>query len=109
MSTNIELVLGILKDEVWGDISAALQKMSDDYSMTWMYKGKLEIFPESKKDLKEELQEVYPIKGRRYEIKNIAEGENVVMVELVESYPNSENGGLHQTPLVLVLEMEEGA
>lgn len=107
MSKNIEIVLKILKDEVDGDVSSALQKMTEDYSMTWMYKGRQELFPQSKQ-VKKELEEMYPIQGRKYEIKNIAEGQSVVMVELIESYPDQESGFLHQTPLVLVLEMENG-
>ncbi len=106
MSKNIEIVLEILKNEVDGDVSSALERMTEDYSMTWMYKGKQELFPQSKQEVKKELEEIYPIKGRKYEIKNIAEGENVVMVELIESYPDPESKFLHQTPLVLVLEME---
>jgi ketosteroid isomerase-like protein len=108
MSKNVEVVLEILKNEVDGDIGAALKKMAADYSMTWMYQGKSELFPESKADFEAEMKEIYPIKGRKYEIKNIAEGENVVMVELIESYPDPQSGQLYQTPLVLVLEMEEG-
>lgn len=106
MSKNIETVLAILKDEVLGDVSAALEKMTQDYVMTWMYQGKEDLFPTSKKDFQSEIKEIYPIKGRRYQIKNIAEGADVVMVELIESYPDSQTGTLHQTPLVLVLEME---
>ncbi len=106
MSKNTDVVLEILKNEVEGDVFAALKKMKSDYSMTWMYKGKHEIFPESKKDIEGELQEVYKIKGRKYEIKHIVEGQDVVMVELIESYTNPETGKLHRTPLVLVLEME---
>ncbi len=109
MSKNIEVVLEILKNEVDGDWSAALEKMSPEYSMTWMYKGKTELFPQSKKDIEAELKEdIYPIKRRKYEIKNIAEGENVVMVELIESYPDPKSPKLYQTPLVLVLEIKEG-
>lgn len=54
------------------------------------------------------MRDIYPIKGRSYEIKNVAEGEDIVMVELIERYPNSETGKAHETPLVLVLEMKEG-
>jgi ketosteroid isomerase-like protein len=109
MSKNIDVVLEILRNEVDGDVAAALQKMTSDYSMTWMYKGKHEIFPESSNTIEKTLtEEVYPIKGRKYEIKHIAEGENVVMVELIESYPDPETQKFHQTPLVLVLEMRDG-
>src|ERR1700685_3909507 len=92
MSKNVDTVLEILKNEVDGDVSSALQKMSKDYSMTWMYQGKQELFPQSKTDVEEEMKEMYPVKGRKYEIKNVAEGDNVVMVELVESYSKPEEG-----------------
>ena len=108
MSKNMETVLAILKNEVDGDIAKALEKMSRDYSMTWMYLGKDRLFPSSSPDSESDMQEIYPIRGRRYEIKNTAEGENVVMVELVESYPDPKTGKLHQTPLVLVLQMQDG-
>ena len=89
-------------------MSSALEKMSPEYSMTWMYKGKKEPFPTSKADFMSEMQNIYKIKGRSYEVMNIAEGENLVMVELIERYPDEETGMLHQTPLVLVLEIRDG-
>ncbi len=109
MNNNIEIVLELLKNEVDGDVSSALSKMTKDYSMTWMYKSKQEMFPTSKKEFESEMkEEVYPIKGRKYEIKHVAEGENVIMVELIESYPDPETKKMYQTPLVLVLEMHDG-
>lgn len=102
------MVLEILKNEVDGDVPSALEKMTPDYSMTWMYKGKQELFPSSKADFEREMKEIYPIKGRSYEIKNIAEGEGVVMVELIERYPDPDSGKLYQTPLVLVIEIKDG-
>lgn len=108
-SKNIQTVINILKDEVRGDVKSALKKMASDYSMTWMYQSKDgKLFPHTEKDVKKELEEVYPIKERKYKIKNIAEGENVVMVELVESYPDPETKKIYRTPLVLVLEMKDG-
>ncbi|MEK7106812.1 MAG: nuclear transport factor 2 family protein, partial [Patescibacteria group bacterium] len=47
-------------------------------------------------------------KGRRYDIKNIAEGKDLVMVELIESYSNPKTKRVYHTPLVLVLEMKNG-
>lgn len=108
MNSNVLRVLEILQNEVDGDVAAALQKMTDDYTMTWMYKGREQLFPASSPEVKTELGEVYQIKGRRYDIRNITESGDVVMVELVESYPDPATGKLHQTPLVLVLEMEDG-
>lgn len=107
-SKNLQTVLDILKNEVDGDVKAALQKMTTDYSMTWMYKKGDELFPRTENDMGSELEEAYPIKGRKYDIRNIAEGENVVMLELIESYPDPKTGKEYRTPLVLVLEMRDG-
>src|SRR3989338_3879036 len=99
---NINIVLGILKNEINGDIKSALQKMHPSYSMTWMYqtsKGKL--FPTTSKNVREEMKKIYPIKVRRYDIKNIAEGRDVVMVELIESYHDPDTKKVYRTPLVL--------
>lgn len=109
-SKNIQVVLGIFKNEVDGDIASALKKMTKDYTMTWVYagNGKKHLFPSTTPNLKAELAEVYPIKGRQYDIKNIAEGDNVVIIELVESYPDPKSGKVYRTPLVLILEMKNG-
>ena len=110
-SKNIQVVLDILKNEVDGDVAAALQKMTDDYTMTWVDTviESNELFPTTEgKDIKKELEDAYPIKGRKYEIKNIAEGEDVVMVELIESYPDPKTGEVYRTPIVLALEMKDG-
>lgn len=109
-SKNIQTVIDVLQDEVDGDVAAALKKITKDYTMTWVdggLKGK-ELFPTTGNDMKAELEEVYPIKGRQYDIKNIAEGENLVMVELIESYPDLKTKKVYRTPLVLVLEMKGG-
>lgn len=107
-STNVQTVLDILQNEVDGNVRSALEKMSEDYSMTWMYKHGKEIFPTTGKSVGNEMDKTYAIKGRKYDIRNIAEGEGVVMVELIESYPDPETGKTYRTPLVLVLEMENG-
>ncbi len=107
-SKNVQEVLAVLQDEASGDVKAALSKLTEDYSMTWVYKKKNgTLFPTTVKNVKEELNEVYTIRNRKYNIKNIAEGENVVMVELIESYPNPDTGTIYRTPLVLVLEMKD--
>lgn len=108
-SKNVQTVIDILKNEINGDIKSALKKMTKDYTMTWVYQKKNgELFPATKNDLNAELAEVYPIKGREYDIKNIAEGDNVVIVEMVESYPDPETKKIYRTPLVIVLEMRAG-
>lgn len=108
-SKNVQTVIDILKDEINGDIKSALKKMTKDYTMTWVYQKKnSELFPATKNDLNAELAEAYPVKGREYDIKNIAEGDNVVMVEMVESYPDPETKKVYRTPLVIVLEMKAG-
>jgi ketosteroid isomerase-like protein len=107
-SPNIQLVLDILKNEADGDVAAALEKMTEDYSMTWMYQKNNELFPTTGRDMKAELEEVYPIKSREYDIRNITESENVVMIEMIESYPDPETGQMYRTPQVIVLELEHG-
>ena len=105
VSRRIKTVLDILDDEIKGDINSALKKMDKEYTMTWVYSGKKELFP-STKIVRTEMQEVYPIKGRQYDIKHITEGQNVVMVELVESYPDIKTKKVYRTPLVLILEFK---
>src|SRR3989338_2211933 len=76
--------------------------------MTWVYRHPKtgELFPCTKRDIKAELEEVYPLKGRQYDIKHLAEGKNVVMVEMIESYPDPKTNKIYRTPLVIVLEMK---
>ena len=107
-SKNIQLVLNILKNEVDGDVVLALKKMTKDYTMTWVYDSNKHLFPTTTSDIKKELKEVYLITGRQYDVKNIGEGDNVVMVELVESYPDLKTKKIYRTPLVIVLEMKNG-
>ena len=107
-SSNVKTVLGILSNEANGDVASALKKMSKDYSMTWVYQSRKTLFPSVRPDFKRDMSEAYSIKGREYDIRNIAEGEGVVMVELVESYPDPTTKKTHRTPLVLVLEMKNG-
>lgn len=107
-SQNVKTVLAILQDEANGDVHAALAKMTKDYQMTWVYKSKDGLFLKTGDDVHSELDEVYPIKGRRYDIRNIAEGDEVVMIEMIESYPDPETGNVYRTPQVIVLEFKEG-
>ncbi len=109
MSSNVKLVLSILQDEIDGNTKAALGKMHPGYTMTWMFKAKSgEFFPSSRPDFTAEVAEVYAITGREYDIKHIAEVGNIVFVELIESYPDPASGDVFRTPLVLVLEIEDG-
>jgi len=107
-SKNIKLVIETLQNEVDGNIYAAMQKLSMNYSMTWAYKHpkNKQLFPRTENNIKSELKKVYPIKGRRYEIINIAEGNNVVMVELIENYPDPKTKKIYRTPIVIVLEIK---
>lgn len=109
-SKNVQLVLSILQDEVDGDIKSAISKMTDDYSMTWVDLGGREkqLFRHTKNTFEENMKEAYPIKGRQYDIRNIAESEDLVMIELIESYPDLETGKEYRTPLILVLEFKDG-
>ncbi len=108
-SKNIQTVIAILRDEINGDVASALKRMTTDYTMTWVYQKKDgELFPTTKNDVTEELEEVYPIQGREYDIKHITENKNVVMIEMIESYPDPETKKIYRTPVVIVLEMEGG-
>lgn len=107
-SKNVQLVLDILKNEIDGDINGALEKMADDYSMTWVYQGKDILFPSTGDNVKELMKDAYPIKGREYVIKNIAEGDGLVMIEVIESYPDEETGEVYRTPQIIVLEISDG-
>ncbi len=108
-SKNIEVVLAILQDEVNGNVGLAIKKMTKDYTMTWVYndRNNKKMFPTTHHDIKQELEEVYPIKGRQYDIKNVAGGKNVLTVELIESYPDPQTKKVYRTPLVLVLEVKD--
>lgn len=109
ISKNIKTALEILNDEIRGDVKSAFKKITSDYTMTWMYKDKKgKLFPRTGKDIKKEMQEVYVIKGRRYDIKNIAEGKDIVMIEMIESYPDPKTKKVYRTPLVIILEMKKG-
>lgn len=108
-SKNLQTVLEVLKNEVDGDVQAALSKLTEDYSMTWVYrKQSSELFPTTTKAMENELEDVYHIKNREYDIRNVAENDNLVILELIESYPDPESKQIYRTPMILVLEMEDG-
>lgn len=108
-SNNIQTVIHILQDEVRGDTASALRKMTGDYTMTWVYEtSKGKIFPQVKVNQDADLDDAYVIKGRKYEIMHLAESQDTVMVELIESYPDPDTKKVYRTPLVLVLEMKDG-
>jgi ketosteroid isomerase-like protein len=107
LSEQVKVVLTILDKEVRGDVVGALKLLDKNYTMTWVYEGyDKKLFPRTKKNIKRELDEVYPIKGRKYDIKHVAEGDKVVMIELVESYPDPKTKKIYRTPLVIILEMK---
>ncbi len=109
ISKNVKTVLEILHDEIVGDIASALKKMTKDYSMTWVEKRKEKIFPSiSGEDLRSQMENVYVIKGRKYEIINIAEANDLVMLEMIESYPDPKTKKVYRTPQVIVLEFKNG-
>lgn len=108
-SENVKKVIEILYDEVLGRSKEAKSKTHSDYRMTWVYsKSSDQLFPTATMEGAEDVENVYRIKGRVYEIINITESENVVMVEVIESYPDPETQEVYRTPLVLVLEFEDG-
>ena len=111
ISKNIRLVLDILEDEVKGNVTSALSKLSPKYKMTWMYRARQgELFPRIGPGItKKELSEAYKITGRNYDIRHIGEGRGgIVMLELIETYPAPKGSQMYRTPLVLVLELRAG-
>ena len=106
MSCKIKLVLGILQDEVNGDTKSAMSKVAKGYTMTWIEKRGENLFPRETVTTESDLEEIYKIKGRRYEIMNISESDNTVIVEMIESYPDPKTDKVFRTPLVIVLEFE---
>ena len=109
-SQNVQTALDILQDEVRGKIASAREKMTDDYTMTWMDKdGTGTIFPSTSiGPSDEEMEEAYQMQDRSYTVKNITENGNVVMLELIEQYTDPHSNETYRTPLVLVLEFEQG-
>lgn len=108
---NEKLVRGILQDEITGDVQSALNKMHPNYSMTWVYKRRDGVlFPKvTSEKIRQEMEKVYVIKGRKYDIKNLLSQNNIVVVEMVESYPDPNNPQkVYRTPLVIVLEIKNG-
>jgi hypothetical protein len=73
-----------------------------------MYKCGEQLFPATKPNFEKELRTAYLIGGRKYEIKNIAESRGVVMVEMIESYPDLMTRKIYRTPQVIVLELRNG-
>lgn len=83
--------------------------MTSDYSMTWMYQNSRgDLFPKTTNDLQAELEEVYVIENREYEIIHITENENIVTLEIIESYFDPQLNEHYTTPMVIVLELENG-
>lgn len=106
---NERIARRVLRAEVAGEVGKALKLLAPGYTMTWVYLGRRgKLFPRTTADVPGELEEVYPIRGRRYDLKHLATGRGVVMVELVESYPDPKTKRVYRTPLVLVLEMSKG-
>lgn len=108
-SKNMQVIIDILRDEIIGNTSGALKKMTKNYTMTWVYETKDgSLFPKTSVSEAADLEDAYIIKGRKYEIMHIAEGKDVIIVELIESYPDAKTKKTYRTPLVLVLEMKNG-
>ena len=79
--------------------------------MTWVYKRRDGVlFPRiDSAKIRKELEDVYTIKGRHYDIKHLLSQNNVVMIEMIESYPDPKiPKKVYRTPLVLVLEFKDG-
>ncbi len=108
---NIDTIHRILDDEIRGDTAAALEKMAEDYAMTWVYKRRDgTLFPRvDGAQVRAAMKDVYVIKGREYKIRRIIAQGDVVMAEMIESYPDEEKPDIvYRTPMVIVWEFEDG-
>ncbi|MCB1474841.1 MAG: hypothetical protein H6883_02645 [Rhodobiaceae bacterium] len=109
---NKNIALSLLDDEASGNLTEALKKLHPKYSMTWMYVDKYgNKFPEHRGVEEEDFEPIYDIIGREYHIKNVISNSDVVMIEVVESYPSQQSDGSYSkfvTPEVIVLEFVRG-
>ncbi len=107
-SKNIQLILDVLEDEVSGRVKEAAKKIHPQYTNTYMNNCFNKLFNRTKASSSDDLEDIYKIKGRKYEIYNITESENVVITEMIESYPDSKTGKIYRTPQVVVSEFKDG-
>lgn len=108
---NKEIAIELLRLEKEGRLCEALAHLHPDYSMTWMYLGaENKVFPQHKGIDEADFEEIYAVKGRDYDITNIASEGNVVFVEMIEEYPKTKetrgSKSFYRTPEVVVLEFE---
>lgn len=105
ISKNIKTVLDFLQDEVKGGVSA--KNVHKDYFLTGMYADKenKKIFPTPSKQGRAEAD---LFQDRVFEVKNIAEGQNVVIVEAVQSCYVPKTKKTYRAPVVLIFEMQKG-
>lgn len=102
------MVIEILQNEVDGNYLPAISKMSENYTQTWMYETeKGTLFPNVIKPKESEMKDVYKIEGRSYSVYDIAENDDTVYVECVESYPKQDGKGYHKTPLILIVKFNK--
>lgn len=107
--THTNTIIKLLQLEADGDSGEAMNYLSDNYKMTWMYKTKNKTFPQVKvdKDFKNKMEEVYAYKQREYKIYSILENDNIVTAEIVESYYDGSKNIRHVTPIAFVWTFDE--
>lgn len=107
----INLVLESFAAEKEGDSRKGLSLIDDDFKVTEMFLIKDKPFISiSGEEIRESIKNVYKIEGREYVFKNVVadEEKEIVFVEFVESYPDSETGEVYRTPQVAVIEVKNG-
>lgn len=106
----IQIVLDSFKAEQEGNIEKGLNLINPDYRVTKMYLDeKNQPFPViSGEAVTEKIKEVYQIKNREYQFKNILadEEKGIVIVEWIESYPDERTNQKFRTPIVGVFEIK---
>ncbi len=106
----VQLILNSFKAEQENNTEKGLNLITADFRVTKMYLNKNNHpFPTiSGKAVEENIKEVYQIKDREYQFKNILadEEKGVVIVEWVESYNDTSNGQKFRTPIVGIFEIK---
>ncbi len=102
--THTNIIIKLLQLEADGNSEEAMNYLSDNYKMTWMYKTKSKTFPQVRvdKDFKNKMEEVYSYTEREYKIYSILENDNIVTAEIVESYFDKSKNKKHVTPIAFV-------
>lgn len=108
----IDLVLKSFEAERLGNIAENSQILHQDFKMTDMVIGKdKKYFPSLSGDkLHDAIKLAFTIKGRKFKFSTVIadEATQTVIVEFIESYPDTETGKEYRTPQVAICQIRDG-